>query len=91
MTRSVRQPEKVNEVQELCDAVYDLFQGHDRVIVGAVLADLLSVWVAGHFVADDKGGETQKFRKQLLQRHMKAVRELVPLSEKQILAGIPKQ
>jgi hypothetical protein len=51
---------------------------------GAVLADLLSMWLAGHIIWNDPAG-TQKMREELLRLHVKAVLNLIPANEKQIM------
>jgi hypothetical protein len=83
--------DKVNEVAELSREIAELFADRERKVVGAVLAELLSIWLAAHFVANDEGGETKQFRKKLLREHMRVVRDLIPLNEKQILENLPKQ
>lgn len=78
-----------NETYELTDEalavskdIASLLKGRDPGVQGAVLADLLSIYLAGH--APD-------LREEILQMHIEAVRELVPVSEKQIFgeAGYP--
>jgi hypothetical protein len=51
---------------------------------GAILADLLSLWLAGHIVPGNQE-ETEKLRGILLDNHIEAVRLLIPSSEQEIL------
>jgi hypothetical protein len=55
--------------------IQPLLAGHPPEIQGAVLADLLSLWIAGHHPA---------LREEALEQHIKAVRELVAPSEAEI-------
>lgn len=47
-------------------------------IQGAVLADLLAMWLAGHQGGDEDA--TYNFREDLLDEHLKAVRALIPVN-----------
>lgn len=59
-----------------------MLAGHDPEWQSAVLADLLSLWVAGHH---------PQLRQKVLAAHLELVRQLVPASEMQIFgpAGHP--
>jgi hypothetical protein len=56
---------------------------------GAILANLLSLWVASHFVAEEmpkeNRPETDAMRELLLQMHFECVRATIPEHEKAIL------
>ena len=55
--------------------------GHDPIVQGAVLADLLSMWLAGHVVeGDDKA--TERLRRDLLKVHVAFVKGLIPINFK---------
>jgi hypothetical protein len=54
---------------------------------GAILADLLSLWLAGHLVPGSQE-ETDELRTLLLDNHIEAVRALIPSSEQEILEGM---
>jgi hypothetical protein len=64
-----------------------LLAGIPSEIQGAVLADLLSLWLAGH-LAPGNPVETDKFRAFLLDNHIAAVRALIPSSEQELLEGL---
>jgi hypothetical protein len=46
---------------------------------GAILADLLAIWLAGHHVEGDKDA-TRKMRVELLAEHCTAVRQLTSVN-----------
>jgi len=67
-------------VVELTQRVSLLLKGSHPMIQGAVLADLLAIWLAGHRSSD--GAEaTRGFREELLERHLAVVWELIPVNE----------
>ena len=57
---------------EIVDRIRPILGGHHPAVQGAVLADLLAIWLAGH-QAD--------LREALLDVHIEKVRELVPVNE----------
>jgi hypothetical protein len=67
--------------------IQKLLRGFGPETQGAVLADLLSLWLAGHFVAG-RPAQTSELREALLIEHITTVRKLVPESEKEIMAKI---
>ena len=77
--------EDVAKAAELIDEIGGLLWGYGPDMQGAILADLLAMWLAGHLVPGDKAA-TKKAREALLQEHIKCVRELIPENEKEILA-----
>jgi hypothetical protein len=68
-------------IAAIVDQIRPLLAGHPAPIVGAVLADLLAIWLAGHHVAGDSDA-TRKTRAELLAMHCGMVRELVPVNAK---------
>lgn len=52
-----------------------ILAGHHPGVQGAALADLLSVWLAGHH---------PDMREEVFRVHMELVREMIPQSEKEI-------
>jgi hypothetical protein len=75
--------------QELCEKIAPILGGHDPAVQSAALADLTAMWLAGHFVPDNVAG-TKQLRKELLREHVKLIRDLVPLNEQKLLAGLRK-
>lgn len=67
-------------------AMQPFLRGLGNEIQGAVLADLLSLWLAGHIA--DTAENTRKLRDDILVQHIAAVCDLIPKSEKQILATV---
>jgi hypothetical protein len=67
-----------------------VLEGQGEATQAAVLADLMSLWLAGHVVLEEIGKvdrpETDKVREKLLADWLTTVRALVPESEKEILA-----
>lgn len=60
-----------------------LLAGHSPQIQGAVLADLLSVFIAGHHPS---------LREEILALHIETVRALVPETERELFPrGLPKE
>jgi hemerythrin len=75
----------VIKIEAIVDAVRPIIAGHDSTVQSAALADLLSMWLAGHFVEGDRKA-TDRLRRRLLRAHIALVRELLPANERQILA-----
>ena len=75
--------EATTEVAILVEMIRPLLAGRSPEVVSATLADLLSMWLAGHFVGGDK--ENAALREQLLADHVELVRRLIPVNEQMIL------
>lgn len=64
------------EANALADAIRDairpMLAGRDPSVQGAAMADLLAMWLAGHAPA---------LREELLDEHLKVVRELIVVNE----------
>ena len=69
--------------------IMPILEGHGPDVQGAVLADLLSLWLAGQIVLDDNGGidreQTVKMREDMLALHIEHVRLMLPSSEAEVL------
>jgi len=70
--------------EHIVNAISPLLRGFPPEIQGAVLADLVSMWLAGHM-----GPGAPELREELLAGHIELVRELIPVNEKIILERIP--
>jgi hypothetical protein len=70
-------------VEQIRPVLFPLLAGHPPEIQGAVLADLTAIWLAGHVQRDDPE-LTAKLREALLDLHITAVRELLPINAKAI-------
>jgi hypothetical protein len=84
MAAAVANAARASDVQEvlgLIEQIRPLFVGRRPEIVGAVLADLLAMLLAGHVVPGDPKA-TAALREELLQVHLQQMRPLIPLNEK---------
>jgi hypothetical protein len=66
-------------VKALVAAIRPLLAGHPPRVQGAALADLLAIWVAGHY--SDSDDETDRLRETILANHSKMVRRLIPVND----------
>lgn len=73
-------------IVRLLDRVTPLFAGHPPAVQGAVLAELLALWLAGHAAEGDQA-QTDQLRQDLLAAHLASVRELIPLHDARIHGG----
>ena len=69
--------------QTLVELIRPILAGHPPMVQGAALADCLSIWLAGHNVPDDADA-THDLRAVLLENHCAVVRQLTPISAKQL-------
>lgn len=63
-------------VEAIAAAIKPLLAGKTPTVQGAVLADLLALWLAGHVVLGDPAA-TEELRADLLAHHVRAVLRLV--------------
>jgi hypothetical protein len=75
--------EQVDKVKMLTDRISPILHGHKPEIQGAVLAELLATWLAGHVVPGDRM-QTILLRGRLFHEHMKIVRDLTKLNAMRI-------
>jgi hypothetical protein len=67
------------EVLAVVDRIKPLLRGQQPELQGAVLAELLSIWLAGHVVRGDAQA-TQQLRAELLAKHCSVVRQLTEVN-----------
>jgi len=67
-------------VQAISEAISPMLHGLGTDVQGAVLADLLAIWLAGI-----QGPDAAKVRGELLEAHVELVRALIPVNEKMML------
>jgi len=72
---------RVKAVYELVNKCYPLLHGQPPEVVGAALADLLAIWLAGHVVLGDEKA-TEAARERRLAEHIISVRGLIPIEYK---------
>lgn len=77
------------EVAELVDMICPLIARRDPAVQSAILADLVSIWLAGQFVSGNPE-ETAKMREELLAEVVALVRQLLPVNERMILQRVRK-
>jgi hypothetical protein len=70
-----------DEAMALVQKIRPLLAGKDQSVQGAVLADLLAMYLAGHVIRGDPEG-TKSFREQALEMHIVGVRTLVDINYK---------
>jgi hypothetical protein len=64
----------VNLTFEIAQQIRPLLAGQAREVQGAVLAELLAMWIAGHHRCGDA------VMAQVLEQHYRVVRDLVPIN-----------
>ena len=69
---------QAHEVSDLVEQIKPFLAGRDPSVQGAVLCDLLSLWLAGH---------SPTIRKAMFAMHFRAVEEMIPVSEKQLFGA----
>lgn len=75
---------EASEVQELAERIYALLAGRSPQVQGAILADLLATFLAGHF----RGGTA--FMDAILNLHVEHVRKLIPVNIEILKARLKK-
>jgi hypothetical protein len=74
-------------VDDLVERIMPILAGRPPEVQSAVLADLLAMWIAGHFANAD---ETDALHEKLLTAHIKLVRDLVGPNQQRILEQVRK-
>jgi hypothetical protein len=78
---------RIREIAAVVERIKPILMGRAPEIQGAILADLLATWLAGHHVEGDEDA-TRKLRADLLAIHCGEVRNLVTVNAK-ILGTTP--
>jgi hypothetical protein len=83
------------QVGLIVKAIMPLLKGKPPEVQGAVLADLLAMFLAGHLDPNEIGADakpnTDQIREELLTLHIEKVRELTAINEKIILAQLAER
>lgn len=74
--------DKAIAAAKLAARIAPLLAGREPEVQGAVLADLLAIWLSGHRVEGDPRAEAE-LREGILALHIAAVRELVELADRE--------
>lgn len=61
--------------QVLVERIRPMLAGERPEVVGAALADLTAIWLAGHV-----GPDAEAMRSEILDMHVAAIRDLVPIN-----------
>jgi hypothetical protein len=69
------------EVARAIELIKPVLHGRPPEMIGAILADLLAIWLAGYHVEDDADA-TRSLRAELLAMHCRTVGALVPINAK---------
>jgi hypothetical protein len=77
------------EAAMILDACSKALTGHSSELQGAVLADLLAMWLAGHQCWGDAKA-TFKLREELLNAHIKEVVRQLPINERILMEKYAK-
>jgi hypothetical protein len=68
-------------VAAIVGRIKPLLAGHPPEMQGAVLADLLATWLAGHTVTGDQAA-TDRLREEMLAMHVELMRPLIAVNAK---------
>jgi hypothetical protein len=68
---------EVAVTEETVNKIRPFLAGLPAYLQGAILADLLSLWLAGHHVEGD-GQATAQLRSNLLESHLSLVKQMIP-------------
>jgi hypothetical protein len=80
-----RRDQAASEVWEIVERIRPILAGHQPEVVGAALADLFAMLLAGHY--DPRGpAETDKMREELIAEWLKTARKLIEPNQQMILA-----
>jgi uncharacterized membrane protein YvbJ len=73
--------ERALESMKLTQKIREMLAGKPPEVTGAVLADLLAMWLAGH-VGPSEDEPVEGYREVVLMAHLEAVRALIPVNYK---------
>jgi hypothetical protein len=83
-TRAKMNKAQANESDVLCERISPLLAGHAPEVQGAVLAELLALFLAGH-----QG--PAELREEILRMHLDCVRALIPVFDQMLRERMTKQ
>lgn len=78
---------RVDAVRLAVEKIHPILAGKGREVQGAVIADLLASWLAGH-QAVEEGIDIEVERERVLTAFLAFVRQLIPINEKAILEKV---
>ncbi len=68
-----------SEIADLVDRIGDLLANNPPANQGAVIADLLAIWLAGHYIPGDADA-TREWREEVLNDFLALARSLIPIN-----------
>ena len=71
------------EIRGLIERIRPILAGREPSVQSAVIADLLAIWLAGHFMPGEPAA-TRKMRASLQSEVLRLVDELMPLNAKRL-------
>ena len=77
-------PADLDAVLTLVEAIKPHFEGKPAQVQGAALAEMLSLWLAGH-VNQNNPDKSDRVRKAVLEEHLKTVWQLVPINYEMVI------
>jgi hypothetical protein len=89
MTNHQEATRMADEAMRLVEEIKPKLAGLAPELQGAVLADLLAMWLAGHFAGDAEA--TARLRRTMLAEHLKTVSGLVEPNEAMLLERLKRQ
>ncbi len=87
MTRTPEQQARIDHVNTLAMTLMTHLSGEGRSVQGAVLADLVSLWLIGHHHPSRDDGKTTEVRQRVLQGFLEVVLRLGPINERMVAEG----
>jgi hypothetical protein len=75
------------EIAHVVELIKPILAGREPIVQGAVLADVLAIWLAGHQVEGDAEA-TRKLRGDILATHLLMVEELTAVNAR-IIGAVP--
>lgn len=85
--------DKADKAMILSQKLQDILHGQDPDIVGGALADVVSLWIAGHQGTPGAGVEEEvvnEYRESVLEDWINVVRRLIPVSDAIVKHAIKK-
>lgn len=68
--------EQLKKAPEIAERIYPMLAGLHPTVQGAIVTDLVAMWIAGHVVEGDPK-DTDRLRKFLMEQHIKLVVQLI--------------
>lgn len=73
-----------DEAEDVVRQCRPIFAGHDKMVQGAALAELVATHLAGHVILGDRE-KTTELRASLFEEFIRAVNDLVPIIDEGVI------